>query len=68
MNAPGVHRPDQTPPADLGDGLRARVEELEQRIAAAVELCDLGDASADRHGVDRLDVLSSIRHALRGDQ
>lgn len=50
---------------DLGDGLRARVELLEQRIAAAVALCD--DASADQHGFDHLNVVSSIRSALRGD-
>lgn len=54
--------------ADLGDGLRARVGELERRIAVAMELCDNDDASADRHGFERLDVVSSIRFALRGDQ
>jgi hypothetical protein len=36
---PGVYGPDQpSTPLDLGDGLRARVDALEQRIAAALAL------------------------------
>lgn len=69
---PGVYGPDQpSQPLDLGDGLRARMEELEGRLEAVWRLCD---AAADRERSDpRNSHAAYIRHtairdALRGDQ
>jgi hypothetical protein len=33
--APGINHPHQTPPADLGDGHRARIEQLEHYTSTA---------------------------------
>jgi hypothetical protein len=53
---------------DLGDGLRARVEQLEQRIAAALAIDPADHATRSRdYGRGFADAIRQVRTALRGD-
>lgn len=82
---PGIYRQGQTQQSrDLGDGLRARVEELEQRGGDPQLLEALALVEAEKHRPEQPNgigcacgfcmwsvehvVVMSIRAALRGDQ
>lgn len=48
---------------DLGDGLHERVAQLEQRIAAALAVCE---SVPTVQGSARSELAADVRHALRG--
>lgn len=53
---------------DLGDGLRACVEQLEQRLAAALAIDPADHATRSRdYGRGFADAITRVRTALRGD-
>lgn len=55
---------------DLGDGLRARIGELERRIAAATALCERFETepwSAGTSASRGYRLSTTVRDALRGD-
>lgn len=71
MNAavPGVYGPGQSQPRDLGDGQRARIAELEQRINQALAINPADHATRSRdYGRGFADAITRTQAALRGDQ
>jgi hypothetical protein len=68
--APGINHPHQTPPADLGDGLCARVAELEQRIAEALEYAEQWNQEppSSEWGTGHQAACDALHQTLRGDQ